>query len=196
MRIAFYALLTFSLMATAWLLLAGREREDESHDDSQRATPGATAAMRDNLLAGSAAEFGITPVGFVWGVLMEIGFPDAWASLVTLADGSASLYTSKGGGVIGGGGHESVRRAAMNVCAVAAPLGAFSEKVTEFPHPGAGRIRFYVLTMDGVRTAEDSAEALRSKDHPLNSLFVAADQAMTELRQASQRANSGRPSPR
>jgi hypothetical protein len=39
----------------------------------------------------------------VWGALMETGYLRGTATLVTLADGTTSLYLSTGGGIIGGG---------------------------------------------------------------------------------------------
>jgi hypothetical protein len=40
-----------------------------------------------------------------WAILMETGLADACYTLVAVADGSASLYFSNGGGIIGGGEH-------------------------------------------------------------------------------------------
>ena len=51
------------------------------------------------------------PNALVWGLLMEMGFPNGTATLFALADGTTSLYYSSGGGVLGGQGHEAVRRA-------------------------------------------------------------------------------------
>src|SRR5687768_14638294 len=46
-----------------------------------------------------------------WGILMETGYTGATVTLLSLADGTASLYFSSGGGVIGGQAHEAVRQA-------------------------------------------------------------------------------------
>jgi hypothetical protein len=43
---------------------------------------------------------------------METGYPEAAATLVSLADGTASIYFSSGGGVIGGGPHDTIAAAA------------------------------------------------------------------------------------
>ena len=42
---------------------------------------------------------------------MEMAFPEGAATLVSLADGTTSMYTSTGGGVIGGGAHDAVVQA-------------------------------------------------------------------------------------
>ncbi|MBL4575724.1 MAG: hypothetical protein JKY51_06460 [Opitutaceae bacterium] len=46
----------------------------------------------------------------VWAVMMETGFPESAYTLIASADGSASIYFSNGGGIIGAGEHENVRR--------------------------------------------------------------------------------------
>ena len=93
----------------------------------------AIAALRARLLHGSAAELSIEPVESVWGVLMETGYREAAATLVALADGTASLYFSSGGGIIGGGPHASVNAAARRVVALAAGHRSELAPTSEFP---------------------------------------------------------------
>src|SRR2546421_13032816 len=60
----------------------------------------------------------------VWGAIMDMAFPGGVASLVSLEDGTTSLYTSTGGGVIGGGAHQTVVEAThafLDAVAVYAP---------------------------------------------------------------------------
>src|SRR3954453_20298545 len=47
----------------------------------------------------------------VWGVVIDIPKGADWATIVALGDGTTSMYTSSGGGVIGAGEHEVVRKA-------------------------------------------------------------------------------------
>jgi hypothetical protein len=145
-----------------------------------------TGTMRQRLLAGSAAEFGVTPRGQVWGVLMELGFPGSFASLVALADGSASLYTSTGGGILGAGVHDTVKQAALALCDLAGAKGDLPQ-VTEFPSPEPGRVRFYILGSGGVRGAEAADADLKTGAHPLAALFGAGHALLTELRLASEK---------
>jgi hypothetical protein len=56
----------------------------------------------------------------VFGVLMETGYPEAVMSLPALSDGTASLYFSNGGGIIGAGGHPGPAVAARSLVAFAA----------------------------------------------------------------------------
>src|SRR5262245_33411054 len=44
----------------------------------------------------------------VWGSVTDISLKGGTATIVFLSDGTASLYLSSGGGILGGGSHESV----------------------------------------------------------------------------------------
>jgi hypothetical protein len=64
------------------------------------------AGLRNGLLTAKAETTGLKPAANeVWGVMMEIGYSKAVASLVAVADGTVSLYFSNGGGIIGLGPH-------------------------------------------------------------------------------------------
>jgi hypothetical protein len=75
--------------------------------------------MRARVLALHATDIGLTREKFpndVWGTLMETGFEDGGAySLVVLADGTTSIYLSRGGAVIGAGQHQTVRSKAKQL---------------------------------------------------------------------------------
>ena len=72
-----------------------------------------TPALRKMLLSAKPSDFGLVPTPAlprVWAAMLELRFGESIASLVAVAEGSTSLYLSTGGGVIGGGEHESVRK--------------------------------------------------------------------------------------
>lgn len=78
----------------------------------------AVRALRDEAIRVSADDIDLAPataLGRVWGVLVEIGYPEPVATLVALSDGTTSLYFSNGGGVIGAGEHAAVRDAASHL---------------------------------------------------------------------------------
>src|SRR4051812_42858236 len=67
--------------------------------------------LRSQVLGTDPSAVGITPtteLPRVWGVLLETGYPSGIATAVSLADGTTSLYTSSGFGIIGGGAHSQV----------------------------------------------------------------------------------------
>lgn len=119
----------------------------------------------------------------LFGVLMEMGYEHGAASLVTLADGTTSLYFSTGGGIIGGGRHKEVARAAQDfLAAVRAGLPAF-EPAREHPLPLVRQVRFYALTERGVYTTFAPEDDLGQNRVPLAELFYAGQQVITQLRQ-------------
>ena len=121
----------------------------------------------------------------VFGILMETGYPEGVATLVVFADGSTSLYFSKGGGIIGAGEHDSVR----------AKHGAFFEEAearlsafkpaTNSPPPKPGRVRFYVRTYRGTLTSEADEDDLGYKRHSLSKLFHAGQAVISAIREAT-----------
>ena len=145
-------------------------------------------ALRGKLLETDPASLGLAPSTSpgsrrVWAVVMDTAFPEGVASLVVVADGTTSLYTSTGGGTIGAGTHENVALASR----------AFLDRVdgaldllvpaSAFPLPTTGRVRFCVLTFDGGRTAEADEQDLGESRHPLSGVFHAGHDVLTELRE-------------
>jgi hypothetical protein len=181
--LVFAILVTVAVVAVA--LLRSRATAEESrapgHDPAQ-----ATADLRARLLRGTASQFSVQPVGGVWGVLMETGYPEAAATLVALGDGTASLYFSSGGGVIGGGPHPSINAAARRLVEIAGRHVSELSPTREFPLPSNGDVRFYVLTTKGVLQGGAREESLGEGSHSLSEVFFAGHDVITGLREVTQ----------
>jgi hypothetical protein len=149
--------------------------------------PDAGGSLRDQLLHSTAQELGITPVRGVWGVLMERGYTKGVATIIALADGTASMYLSTGGSAVGGKAYSPARVAALKLCEQAAD--SLGETVTthDFPPPAKGRVRFYVLASDGVHVAEGGilAHAKDGGRDVLAPLLAAGDAVIEELKDAT-----------
>lgn len=146
--------------------------------------------MRAMALATRPDELGVERAdGAVpYGILMETGYPQAVVTLVSFTSGDASLYFSNGGGIIGGIGHEHIRTAAQRfVQAAAAHLNAM-RKAAAFPEPAVGATRFYVLTTEGVFTAEAPENELGSGGTAPAPLFFAGQDVIAGLLQLQNRA--------
>ena len=135
-------------------------------------------AKPDELLEGEDAK------AKVWGVLMDVTFPSGTATLVSLRDGTASLYTTGGGGVLGG---YIAREQAKEFVAAAEKHLKEMSPAEAFPYPANGRVKFYVLTSDGVLTGEAGLSEMGERKHKLWTLYYAADQVLTRLRLASEK---------
>src|SRR4051794_34976811 len=94
----------------------------------------------DPVTAGLGREAGTADP---WGFVMDTGSPGGVATLVCLRDGTTSLYTSSGFGIIGGGAHEAVVAANQRLFAVlegAAPAMAANDD-TSVPRTGQTVLR-------------------------------------------------------
>jgi hypothetical protein len=138
-------------------------------------------SLRSKALTLDAEIVGAQREDEVFGVLMETGYPEAVATLVSALDGSASLYYSKGGGTIGAGGHERPNAASKRLTAMAAAFLKHMTKTEESPLPKEGFTRFYVVTRSGLFTAEVREKDLGEGRHILSPLFHAAHELIHEI---------------
>jgi hypothetical protein len=115
-------------------------------------------------------------------LLMETGYPEAVATLVVVADGSASLYFSNGGGIIGAGEHGSVAEASRRWLEVARDFLPQLAAVTDPPPPEEGLTQFVGVTRTGVRSTVVPQGDLAEGRHPLSPLFHAGQGVITQIR--------------
>ena len=141
-------------------------------------------SLRAKVLSLTPSELGITPLpSGVWGALMEFSSGETAVTLVAVLDGTTSLYFSSGGGIIGAGKSEVVRKANHLFLEVAGRFVGGFHKVDSYPAAQPGRVCFYVLTADGVYASGEIAEDdLRKPETPLLPLWAAAQNVITQIR--------------
>lgn len=148
------------------------------------------ADLRNQTLTATRTAFGLdvpaTPTT-PWGVVMEKGVPEGSYTLVALTDGNASIYLSSGGGSIGGGAHETIRKAAQAMVALAATFQPQATATKEFPLPRNGQTIFYLLTDSGTFTFSASEQALGEERHPWSPLFHAGHEVIGQYRLIEER---------
>jgi hypothetical protein len=142
--------------------------------------------LRGRLISSSPAELQLKPttdLPRVWAALMEIGVPNGAASIVAVADGSASMYTSVGGGMIGVGEHASGRQAAMNFLRKVESLLDLMPIATNLPLPQPGEHALVALSHDGTRRRVVAAEKnAQDGTHPVSAAFDAGQDLITAMR--------------
>ncbi|MBC7644211.1 MAG: hypothetical protein H7123_03725 [Thermoleophilia bacterium] len=126
---------------------------------------------------------GEVPEGTLLGAIFEIGFDTGNATLVSLVDGTTSLYFNTGGGIIGAGMHETVRAASQAFMAA-----VFKASQQFFPgEPAALPVEdestIIVVATGGCYYATERDDVLGSGDSPLSPAFTAAHHLLFELRQ-------------
>jgi hypothetical protein len=118
-----------------------------------------------------------------YAIVMDMGMDGNTVTIVSSIIGDGSMYTSTGGGVIGGIEHENVRKASIDFVKVSGRFIDKMELTTEFPLPSGNNIKFYLITPGGVYTTEEvDADMLASGNHELSPLFLAGNDVITELR--------------
>jgi hypothetical protein len=117
-----------------------------------------------------------------WGAIMEWGTGGGAMTLVAFADGSASIYLSSGGGMIGGQGQKNVNEAARNMVAVAAKVQPQMAATSTFPLPKQGEVVLYVLTDAGLFSGSGTQVEFSSHRHALSELGDAAQNVITQYR--------------
>jgi hypothetical protein len=145
--------------------------------------------LREQALRVSAHDLDLAPTASrprVWGAIMELGYATGIATLMSLSEGTTSLYFSNGGGVIGAGEHAAVREAAEAFLdMVEAHLTQF-QAVESTPKPLIGRVRLYARTFDGTLGGEAMEDELGRNLHPLSPVFHAGHAVITAIRESSE----------
>ena len=140
--------------------------------------------LRQAKRGGNRARSSDSPV---WGILMEMVVPNGMlVTLLSLADGTSSVYFGSGGVVIGGQSNENVRQAAVGFLATANELYRHMAPADTWPSPLAGRIAFFRRTDLGLLAADVAESELRTGRHPLSPLYVAGHVMLAEFRKISQ----------
>jgi hypothetical protein len=113
---------------------------------------------------------------------LEIGMAGGVATIVCVADGTTSMYTSTGGGYLGMGRHEPVRRAnAAFLAVVAAHLDSLTA-VPDVPLPAQGDVNVAAVTADGLRLLHCSETDARKPSAAAYPMYVAAQDVVTQMR--------------
>jgi hypothetical protein len=144
--------------------------------------------LRAQILRAGPDELGIQPSqNEAYVAVMDIAYPKAVISLVTASTGDASLYFSTGGGVIGGVGHDTVRKAATAFVEAAGAEVTLLKETTDQSQPPVGHVRFLVRSSAGLRSATAREDELTAGTHPLSPLYVKGQDVITQLRLITER---------
>jgi hypothetical protein len=123
----------------------------------------------------------------VYGGILDWALDRGMATLFALDDGTASLYLSTGGGVIGGKFHESVNRAAKEFVLGFEPfVGSMEPDVTGEPGP-RGTTYLRALTSTGRLVLRASTDEFGNGHHPMSVVFHAGQALIHELRQVAEK---------
>jgi hypothetical protein len=142
------------------------------------------------------AELGMKPTSEyprVCGVLMDWPIQMGTVTVVSLSTGDASIYSTGTFGVLGGIGHDAVRDAAKSCVKVGEKHYDDATPTTDYPYPKAGRVRFYLVCYDGVRTIDADLESVSSGKDKCSDLYIEAQRVMTVIRILTQKQRGETP---
>ncbi len=118
-------------------------------------------------------------------VLMEWPLGEKTATVLASAKGDASLYTTSSFGIIGGSGHEHVRKAARHFITCAQTFLYLAIPTTVFPYPDSHTLQVYFVTPKGVRAVSFSMDEVEIEKSPARALFSYGQEVLTQLRLSS-----------
>lgn len=124
----------------------------------------------------------------VYGGMLDWGLDRGTATLFALDDGTASLYLSSGGGVLGGGFHDSVRDSARAFIASFEPFLDRMDPDGEGATPPGGSTDLRALTLTGrLYVRIPNSEFIGPPQHPMAVVFEAGQALITQLRMVATR---------
>jgi hypothetical protein len=158
-------------IAVVVFVTCGRS-EQNTQGTATKGTPEITAELRKMALTVRLPFTGAPNEPIM--VVVDMNFGIVGTTVVATKEGDASLYTTKGGAIIGGGGKPHIQAAALKLIGEAAKHIQAMTPTTTFPFPSSGNVRFYVRTPQKVYTAEASLQRLLDDTDALAPLFGAA----------------------
>ena len=168
--------------------------QPDDRASGQRKVASIYGGLRDAILELDPASVGIhrspeTPRA--WGLVMDWSLDEAVATVVSLADGTTSLYLSTGGGTIGAGGQPAAAAASVNAIRVAEGMIDEFPVATESPLPARGRTALTLLTFSGLRRFEDDTSAFAEGSSKLAPVGNAMQEVINEIRRAEDARTGG-----
>jgi hypothetical protein len=143
----------------------------------------AMRAMRTGWLTRVPEKGSYTSANEVVAVVMDWPLGEQTATVLSSSVGDASLYTTATFGIIGGIGHEKVRKAAVAFVEAGQRFLKLTTPTTTFPYPDSATLRFYMITPAGTRVVSFPLADTEKIGSPARELFGYGQQVLTELRQ-------------
>lgn len=145
----------------------------------------ASATLRSMVLHMKPDSIGLRPSPLmtnVWGVLMELWIDQTVVTIVSLGDGTTSMYFSSGGAILGSGTHLNPATATRELIQRAEKFHNFIPATINCAMPKRGNVRFHLLTFRGFRSIEVAESEVEKKEHPLFPMYVDGQHVITEIR--------------
>jgi len=120
-------------------------------------------------------------------VVMDWPLDEATVTVLASSGGDASIYTTGTFGIMGGIGHESVRKAAIAFVECARKHRALASTTTDYSYPDRQTVRFFFVSAEGVQSVSFSAVQVEKPGTDAYDLYSHGQAVLTELRQVTQK---------
>ena len=117
-----------------------------------------------------------------YGVVLDWNVGKGVATFTAFKSGDASMYTSTGGGIIGGVGHDNVKLAAQSLVRKSKNFINNAKKTDDISVARNGTVKFFFLTTNGRFVSEETLNNLDNGSSEWLELFIEANKLITELR--------------
>ena len=195
-----YAIIVLALIGGIIFYLVSRKKESQSNElpsqqnenkniDAQKPVGNPYQDLRNIALATTPEQLNLKiseNKTEVYGIVMDWNTGKGIATFVAFRTGDASMYTSTGGGVLGGGFHENVKRAALAFIEKAQTKLNNTTKTEATPLPDERSVKFYFLTNKGKFVADEQMKNFENNSSEWLELFEEGNKIVTELRLTSE----------
>tara|TARA_R110002126_G_scaffold290629_2_gene448047 strand:+ start:742 stop:1320 length:579 start_codon:yes stop_codon:yes gene_type:complete len=140
--------------------------------------------MRNMAFTAKAEQIGLENIADdkVYGLITEMSMNPGTASVISFLTGDTSLYLSSGGGFIGAGQHEKVRKIVAEKIEEFQIYLSKAEKIEEPELPKEGMVNFNFLTKNGIYSLTENTTDLENGKSEFSKLFEGVNEIITQIR--------------
>jgi hypothetical protein len=111
----------------------------------------------------------------------DIAYDEGLVTIACLSDDSTSMFTNRGGGILGAGDYEQVAAANRELLTLTSQLANDLPIAADESLPTAGSVRFSILSGHGLRSQMVAEEELGDSGHHLSPIYRAVQAVVYEM---------------
>jgi len=117
----------------------------------------------------------------VRGLVTDIAYDEGLVTIACLSDDSTSMFTNRGGGILGAGDYEQVAAANRQLLTLTSQLANELPIAADESLPTPGGVRFSILSANGLRSRIVPEEELTASGHHLSPVYGAVQAVVYEM---------------
>jgi len=117
----------------------------------------------------------------VRGLVTDIAYDEGLVTIACLSDDSTSMFTNRGGGILGAGDYEQVAAANRQLLTLTSQLDNELPLAADESLPTPGSVRFSVLSASGLHSRIVAEDELTDSGHQLAPVYGALQTVVYEM---------------